>query len=102
MKNTNPSSNKGILEIVDVEEVGEDALLRRNEQLENPFVAMALARLASGPFMPTPMGVFRAVEHQEYSEEMTRQIVYSQEVAGGSGNLEALLHSRTTWEVASN
>ena len=100
MKNTNPSSNKGILEIVNVEEVGEDALLRRNEQLENPFVAMA--RLASVPFMTTPMGVFRAVEHQEYPEEMTRQIVYSQEVAGGSEDLEALLHSRTTWEVASN
>lgn len=89
-----------ILKIVNVAEVGEDALLRHNEKAENPSMAMALARLAAGPFMPTPMGVFRAVEHQEYSEEMARQIVYSQEAAGGTGDLESLLRSRTTWEVA--
>lgn len=99
-RGSSPSPDSGMLEIVDVAEVGEDALLRHDEKLENPSVAMALARLASGPFMPTPMGVFRAVERQEYAEEMTRQVAYSQEVAGGPGDLEALLRSRTTWEVA--
>ena len=88
----------GRLEIVAVADVGEDALLVHDEAREDPGLAFALSRLASGPTEPTPIGVFRAVERPEYGEEMSRQIVRAQEQRG-AGDLEALLRSGSTWTV---
>ena len=88
----------GRLEIVDVAEVGEDALLVHDESRDDPGLAFALSRLSSGPTEPTPIGVFRAVERPEYGEEMSRQIVRAQEQRG-VGDLAALLRSGSTWTV---
>jgi 2-oxoglutarate ferredoxin oxidoreductase subunit beta len=88
----------GRLEIVDVAEVGEDALVVHDETREDPGLAFALSRLARGPYEPTPIGVFRAVERPEYGEEMSRQIVRAQERLG-VGDLDALLRSGSTWTV---
>ena len=49
----------GRLEIVDVTEVGEDAVLVHDEQRDDPSLAFALSRLSRGPYEPTPIGVFR-------------------------------------------
>ncbi len=88
----------GRLEIVDVAEVGEDALVVHDETRDDPGLAFALSRLAAGPYEPTPIGVFRAVERPEYGEEMSRQIVRAQERLG-VGDLDALLRSGSTWTV---
>ena len=48
--------------------------------------------------MPTPIGVFRAVERTEYAGEVTRQLAAAQEQRG-AGDLAALLRSGGTWEV---
>ena len=72
----------GRLEIVDVADVGEDALLVHDEARDDPGLAFALSRLSRGPYEPTPIGVFRAVERPEYGEEMSRQIVRAQEQRG--------------------
>jgi 2-oxoglutarate/2-oxoacid ferredoxin oxidoreductase subunit beta len=88
----------GRLEIVDVAEVGEDAILRHDESRDDPGLAFALSRLSSGPYEPTPIGVFRAVERPEYGEEMSRQIVRAQEQRG-VGDLDSLLRSGSTWMV---
>jgi 2-oxoglutarate/2-oxoacid ferredoxin oxidoreductase subunit beta len=88
----------GRLEIVEVAEVGEDALLVHDEARDDPGLAFALSRLANGPYEPTPIGVFRAVERPEYGEEMSRQIVRVQE-RQGVGDLNALLRSGSTWTV---
>jgi 2-oxoglutarate/2-oxoacid ferredoxin oxidoreductase subunit beta len=88
----------GRLEIVEVAEVGEDALLVHDETREDAGLAFALSRLASGPHEPTPIGVFRSVERPEYGEEMSRQIVRAQEQRG-VGDLDALLRSGSTWTV---
>jgi len=88
----------GQLEIVNVADVGEDALLVHHEAQADPGLAFALSRLANGPHEPTPIGVFRAVERPEYGEEMSRQIVRAQEQRG-VGDLEALLRSGSTWTV---
>ncbi len=88
----------GRLEIVDVAEVGEDAILVHDESRDDPGLAFTLSRLANGPYEPTPIGVFRAVERPEYGEEMSRQIVRAQEQRG-AGDLEALLRSGSTWTV---
>ncbi|MGH9006992.1 MAG: 2-oxoacid:ferredoxin oxidoreductase subunit beta, partial [Acidimicrobiales bacterium] len=88
----------GRLEIVDVADVGEDALLVHDEARDDPGLAFTLSRLARGPYEPTPIGVFRAVERPEYGEELSRQIVRAQEQRG-AGDLEALLRSGSTWTV---
>ncbi len=53
----------------------------------------------AGPYEPTPIGVFRAVERPEYGAEMSRQIVRAQEQRG-AGDLAALLRSGSTWTVS--
>jgi len=88
----------GRLEIVTVAEVGEDALLVHDESRDDPGLAFALSRLSNGPYEPTPIGVFRAVERPEYGEEMSRQIVQAQE-RRGAGDLDALLRSGSSWTV---
>ncbi|MGH9246043.1 MAG: 2-oxoacid:ferredoxin oxidoreductase subunit beta [Acidimicrobiales bacterium] len=89
----------GGLEIVDVAAVGEDALLVHDERSDDPSTAFALSRLARGPYEPTPVGVFRAVEAAEYAEEISRQIAQAQD-RKGPGDLAALLRSGAVWDVA--
>src|SRR4051794_25616227 len=98
--------NKGVVvdaqegaSIVDVADVGEDALLVHDETRTDPSLAFALSRLSTGPTMPTPVGVFRAVERAEYGSEVTRQLAAAQEKRGRPGDLAELLRSGATWEV---
>jgi 2-oxoglutarate/2-oxoacid ferredoxin oxidoreductase subunit beta len=84
-----------------VADVGEDALLVHDEAREDPSVAFMLSRLARGPFEPTPIGVFRAIERQDYGQGVQDQIDAARQQRG-PGDLEALLHSGATWEVSPN
>jgi 2-oxoglutarate ferredoxin oxidoreductase subunit beta len=88
----------GRLKIVEVADVGEDAILVHDEAREPAGLAFQLSRLASGPHEPTPVGVFRAVERPTYEALAARQLVDSAEKSG-SGDLGALLRSGGTWEV---
>jgi 2-oxoglutarate ferredoxin oxidoreductase subunit beta len=88
----------GNCEVVDVADVGEDALLVHDEHSENPGLAFALSRLAHGPSSATPIGIFRDVERTSYGEEMDRQVAAAT-ATKGSGDLMALLHSADTWDV---
>jgi len=88
----------GRLEIVDVADAGEDAILVHDETREDPSLAFALSRLSRGPFEPTPVGVFRAVARPEYGDLMARQIADAEE-RRGRGDLKALLRSGATWTV---
>jgi 2-oxoglutarate/2-oxoacid ferredoxin oxidoreductase subunit beta len=89
---------QGRAQIVDVAEVGEDKILVHDEQRDEPGLAFMLSRLARGPFEPTPVGVFRAVDRPTYGGAMQSQLVDAQE-RQGPGDLRALLHSGATWEV---
>jgi len=85
--------------IVEVDKVGVDALLVHDEARTDPGVAFMLSRLARGPYEPTPIGVFRAVERLEYGSEVDRQL--TEAVASkGPGDLAALLRSGSTWDVS--
>jgi 2-oxoglutarate/2-oxoacid ferredoxin oxidoreductase subunit beta len=84
-----------------VADVGEDALLVHDETREDPSMAFMLSRLARGPFEPTPIGVFRAIERQAYGQGVQEQIAAAQEQRG-PGDLETLLHSGATWDVTAN
>ncbi|MDA8037904.1 MAG: 2-oxoacid:ferredoxin oxidoreductase subunit beta, partial [Actinomycetota bacterium] len=87
---------QGRLSLVNVADVGEDALLVHDEQRENPDLAFALSRLSRGPFEPTPIGVFRAVERPDYGSKMAAQVLEAQ-ARKGPGDLAGLLKSGTTW-----
>jgi 2-oxoglutarate/2-oxoacid ferredoxin oxidoreductase subunit beta len=84
--------------IVNVADVGEDALLVHDEARADPSLAFALSRLADQPTTPTPVGVFRAVERPTYEGEMQRQLVEAS--AKGAADLDELLRSAPTWSVA--
>ena len=88
----------GRVEIVDVADVGEDALLVHDETRPDPGVAFALSRLGDSAHDPTPIGVFRAVERVELGEAMSSQIVTAQE-RRGRGDLAALFRSNGTWTI---
>jgi 2-oxoglutarate ferredoxin oxidoreductase subunit beta len=92
-------SPQGRAMIVDVAEVGEDAILVHDEQRAEPGLAFTLSRLSRGPYEPTPIGVFRDVERPEYAEATNRQV--DETIAQkGKGDLAALLRSGATWDVA--
>jgi 2-oxoglutarate ferredoxin oxidoreductase subunit beta len=88
----------GQVSVVEVADVGEDALLVHDEKRDDPGLAFQLSRLARGPYEPTPIGVFRAVERTEYGEAMGRQLLDAQE-RKGPGDLTDLLGSGGTWTV---
>ena len=89
---------KGDAQIVKVADVGLENILVHDETKPDPGVAFSLSRLSSGPFMPTPVGVFRAVERAEYGNETNRQLAYATETQGAP-DISKLLHSRATWDV---
>ena len=89
---------QGHFQIVNVADVGEDALVVHDEARDSAAHAFALSRLASGPHEPTPIGVFRAVERPDYGAQVGNQIVDAQAKRGG-GDLGELLRSGATWTV---
>ena len=92
------SDAQGRLRVVDVADVGEEALLVHDEHAEDAGVAFQLSRLARGPFEPTPVGVFRAVERADYGGLVQDQILAAQDKRG-PGDLATLLASGATWDV---
>jgi 2-oxoglutarate ferredoxin oxidoreductase subunit beta len=88
----------GQLRIVQVADVGEDAILVHDAHRPDPSLAFALARLSHDDHSPTPIGVFRAVERQEYSAALSDQVLAAAQKKG-PGDLGALLRSGGTWTV---
>jgi 2-oxoglutarate/2-oxoacid ferredoxin oxidoreductase subunit beta len=88
----------GRLKIVQVDEVGEDHILVHDERREPAGLAFQLSHLARGPYEPTPIGVFRAVERPAYGDLVAQQLVAAAEKSG-PGDMAALLRSGGTWEV---
>jgi 2-oxoglutarate ferredoxin oxidoreductase subunit beta len=89
----------GGLEVVEVSDVGEDALLVHDARRPDPSLAYALAHLSERPTGPTPIGVFRAVERPLYGDAMEAQLDAAKAKLG-PGDLASLLHSGDTWTVA--
>ena len=88
----------GSVELVDVAEVGEDALLVHDEHHPQPSLAFALSRLTLSETGVTPVGIFRDVEQPVYDDLMTAQITQAVEQRG-QGDLAELLHGSDTWTI---
>ncbi len=85
----------GSLQVVDVAEVGEDALVVHDPATADGALAYALARLAEEPTGPTPIGIFRRIERPVYGRSAG-----TQSVAFGDGDLDQLLHAGDTWTIS--
>ncbi len=92
------STAGGYASVVEVADVGEGAIAVHDETAEDPSTAFVLGNLSNDNFSPTPFGVFRAVEADEYAEGVNNQLLAANEKAG-PGDLEALLQSGATWTV---
>ena len=88
----------GGLKMVDVADVGEDALLVHDAHREDPTLAFALSRLAHTPTGPTPIGLFRQVQRPTYDGLMQQQLEQATQ-RQGDGDLAALLAGKDTWDV---
>lgn len=89
------------LESVNIEEHPErkSDLLVHDEHCENSTLAMILSGLSGYDGLPLPLGVFRDVVRPCYEDGLSEQI--EQALArSGPGDLDALLNSGETWEVA--
>jgi 2-oxoglutarate ferredoxin oxidoreductase subunit beta len=91
----------GQARVVEVAEVGEDAILVHDETRPDASTAFMLSRLAQGPYEPTPIGIFRAIDRPEYAEAAQQQLAAAQE-REGPGELASLLRSGGTWHVGAN
>ena len=92
-------NRRGRLEVVDVDQVGEDALLIHDAHDEDPSTAFALSRLSRPDNLDnTPIGVFRDVARGTYDSAMRAQIDTAI-AAHGAGDLASLLAGKDTWTV---
>jgi 2-oxoglutarate ferredoxin oxidoreductase subunit beta len=88
----------GSLAIVDVEDVGEQALLVHDAHCADPSRAFALAHLSKTVSEPTPIGVLRDIERPVHGEGGQAEIQAACE-ANGPRELQALLRAGATWTV---
>ena len=84
--------------VCEVADVGVDRLLVHDETRPDPTLAFSLSRLANGPHVPTPVGVFRDVERPVYEAEVQAQVDDAIE-RQGPGDLRSLISSGATWTV---
>jgi 2-oxoglutarate ferredoxin oxidoreductase subunit beta len=91
-------STRGSLEIVNVAEVGEDALLVHNPAADEPELAFALSRLGNVDRGVTPLGIFRAVDRVAYDDAAREQVATARQ-GRGDGDLTALLTAGDTWRI---
>jgi len=89
----------GSAEVVQVADVGEDALMVHDAHHKQPSQAFALSRLTNATAGAVPVGVFRDVQRPVYDELMAEQLDRAVE-AKGEGDLETLLHSGDTWVIS--
>jgi 2-oxoglutarate ferredoxin oxidoreductase subunit beta len=85
--------------MVEVADVGEDALLVHDAHREDPSLAFALARLSHDDHSPTPFGIFRSVDRPDYASLVGEQVAQAS-AKKGPGDLGALLRSAGTWTVS--
>ena len=90
---------EGKLELVNVADVGEDALLVHDAEREDASLAFEIAQLARQPTGPTPIGVFRSVKRPVYAEDHSRELNDAYERVSDD-DVDKLLRSGHTWSVS--
>jgi 2-oxoglutarate ferredoxin oxidoreductase subunit beta len=90
--------NGTIPEVVELGKgINEDDLLFHDEQSPDPTQAFLLSRMYQ-PFLPEPLGVFRAVERPCY-DALALQQAEQAKTLSGLGDLAKLFDTDDTWVV---
>ncbi|MET7298596.1 2-oxoacid:ferredoxin oxidoreductase subunit beta, partial [Embleya sp. NPDC005575] len=90
---------RGSLDVAEVAQVGEDALLVHDAHADNPELAFALTRLGDlTSNTHTPIGVFRDIERPVYDRLMSAQMAEAASSAG-AGDLSSLIRGNDTWTI---
>ena len=84
------------LKVVDVADVGTDAVLVHDAHADDPSLAFDLSRLADLSLARTPIGVFRSVARPVYDDLMREQLEQAS-ATQGAGDLGDLLAGTDTW-----
>ncbi len=92
----------GGVRVVDVADVGEDALLVHDAHAEDPSTAFAISRLTDAGYLNrSPVGIFRQVSRPTYDDQARAQVSSARDAAPGEPDdrLAALIASGDTWTV---
>ncbi|GAA4722909.1 2-oxoacid:ferredoxin oxidoreductase subunit beta [Nocardioides endophyticus] len=95
-------SETGGVKVVEVADVGEDAILVHNAHNPDPTMAFAISRLTdSGYLNQSPIGIFRQVERPTYDDGARGQIASARQATPGSPSerLAKLIGGGDTWTV---
>lgn len=93
----------GGVKIVEVSDVGEDALLVHDAHADDPTTAFAISRLTdAGQLHRAPIGIFRQVERATYDDQARAQVTTARgnQPDDPSQRLAALIGGGDTWTVA--
>ncbi|MEC7819984.1 MAG: 2-oxoacid:ferredoxin oxidoreductase subunit beta [Actinomycetota bacterium] len=88
----------GKAEVVNKADISSDQIYVHDVNEENPSIAFSLSRLSHGPYGPTPVGIFRKIQRDTFTEEVHGQISNERETKG-DGDLDKLVRSLGTWDV---
>ncbi|HSN43327.1 MAG TPA: 2-oxoacid:ferredoxin oxidoreductase subunit beta [Propionibacteriaceae bacterium] len=89
------------VKVVEVADVGEEALLVHDTHRPDPSVAFALSRLTdSGALHRSPIGVFRDVPRPSYDDLMREQVNMARGETDSDPSLVDLISGKDTWIVA--
>ena len=90
----------GHITVVEVADVGEDAIITHDAHAKDPGLAFALSRLSNPRTLEnTPIGVFRDIQRPSY-DRLVRDQVADVIERQGAGDLQSLLTGGDTWTVS--
>jgi 2-oxoglutarate ferredoxin oxidoreductase subunit beta len=90
----------GHIKVVNVADVGEDAIISHDAHAKDPGLAFALSRLSNPRTLEnTPIGVFRDINRPSY-DRLVREQISDVIERKGAGDLQSLLNGSDTWNVS--
>ena len=90
----------GAFSVVEVADVGEDALAVHDAHLADPSFAFGLSRLTDAAVLHrAPIGIFRDVEAPTYDDEARHQVSLAASLGNDDDALQAVINGGDTWTV---
>ena len=90
----------GTFSVVEVADVGEDALVVHDAHLADPSFAFGLSRLTdAGVLHRAPIGIFRDVEAPAYDDLARDQVALAASLGNDDDALQTMINGADTWTV---
>jgi 2-oxoglutarate ferredoxin oxidoreductase subunit beta len=93
-------SRSGAFSVVEVADVGEDALVVHDAHLADPSFAFGLSRLTDASVLHrAPIGIFRDVEAPAYDDLARNQVALAASLGNDDDALQTMIDGADTWTV---